>query len=166
MQPGTTGIALVGRVWLGDGRVVADGVVVIDRHGQIEAIGPAAAAVGAGGIPSADLGGRRVLRGAWIGPALIDRHVHLAFGDYRGMLAGGVAGVRDLGAPLHRALAWRRSPVPGGSGVGMVVRIAGPVLTAPGGYPANGWGADGFALPVGTPDQAVRAVRRPAPRRA
>ncbi len=156
-----TGIALLGRVWLGDGRAFDAGVVLVDRHGQVEAVGPQTADIaGALGWRAAELPGLRVLRGAWIGPALLDRHVHLAFGAFRGMLAGGVAGVRDLGAPLDRALAWRHSPVPGGNGAGTVVQIAGPVITAPGGYPANGWGADGFTLPVATPADAARAVHR------
>lgn len=157
-----TGVALLGRVWLGDGRAFDSGVVLVDRHGAIDAIGPAAAVdalggLGSGGPPASGL---RLLPGPWIGPALVDRHVHLAFGDFRGMLAGGVASVRDLGAPLGRALAWRRSPVPGGSGAGTVVQIAGPVLTGPGGYPMNGWGADGFAWPLATVAQAAEAVRR------
>lgn len=166
------GIALLGRVWVGDGRVFDPGVVLINRHGEVDAIGPAAegllgdravgAAAGArAGSGVVELPGLRLLRGAWIGPALVDRHVHLAFGDDRGMVAGGVAGVRDLGAPLDRAVAWRRrSPVPGGGGAGIVVQIAGPVLTAPGGYPCNGWGADGFTLPVATVEQATAAVSR------
>lgn len=151
---------MLGRVWRGDGQVFDPGLLLVDRHGVVDWLGPAGL-FGTGHLCGAQLPGLRLLRGAWVGPALVDRHVHLAFGDYGGMLAGGVASVRDLGAPLQRALAWRRnSPVPGGGGAGTVVQIAGPVLTAPGGYPANGWGADGFALPVATVAAAVQAVRR------
>jgi imidazolonepropionase-like amidohydrolase len=89
---------------------------------------------------------------------VIDGHVHLAFGAAEAALCGGVVGVRDLGAPRRDALRWRtghRPPPPGRPYVG----VAGPLLTAPGGYPSRSWGADGFAMFVGTPAAARSAVR-------
>lgn len=132
-------VLLGGKVWYGDGRVLGDGAVVVEG-GVVTSVRPAA---------GLEAGSRPVRRAAWVGPALIDEHVHLAFGGSDAMLPGGVAAVRDLGAPLDLALAWQSADV----------RVAGPVLTAPGGYPSNGWGAGGFARPVGTPADAASAVR-------
>jgi imidazolonepropionase-like amidohydrolase len=64
------------------------------------------------------------------------------------MRAGGVAAVRDLGAPPDDARAWRSS----------TVAVAGPLLTAPGGYPSRSWGAGGFARFVASPEEARAAV--------
>lgn len=130
--------ALRGPLWVGDGTAYADGVVVVGAGGRVERVGPAL-----GPLPD------ETTAGGWVGPALCDAHVHLAFGGYDAMLAGGVGAVRDLGAPLADALSWR-SPA---------VTVAGPVLTAPGGYPSGGWGAKGFAWPVASPAEARAAVR-------
>src|SRR5262245_24209739 len=122
-----------------------DSLVVIDQAGGIAAAGPATELA----IP-ADLplyGGV----GHWVGPGLVDAHVHLAFGRLEEMLAGGVVAVRDLGAPLEAALRWPASPA------GPAVAVAGPILTAFGGYPMNSWGADGFGTSVTSAEQA-RAV--------
>jgi len=151
------GLALRGRVWPGGGApAFPDGVVLVDGRGAIAALGPG------GDLPlPADLpaiGGA----GAWVGPGLLDAHVHLAFGAPEEALAGGVVGVRDLGAPLDRALRWRTpgEPAPGWP----VVAVAGPLLTAPAGYPSRGWGADGFAAFVGDPPAARAAVAELADR--
>lgn len=90
-----------------------------------------------------------VVDAAWVGPALHDAHVHLAFGTVEEMRRGGVATMRDLGAPPALAREVR------GDGV----TVAGPLLTAPGGYPSNSWGAAGFARFVADPEDARRAVR-------
>jgi imidazolonepropionase-like amidohydrolase len=122
-----------------------DSLVVIDQAGGIAAAGPAIELA----IP-ADLplyGGV----GHWVGPGLVDAHVHLAFGRLEEMLAGGVVAVRDLGAPLEAALRWLASPA------GPTVAVAGPILTASGGYPMNSWGAGGFGTSVTSAEQA-RAV--------
>ena len=146
------GVALRGTVWPGGAAEAYDGVVVVAPDGRIAAIGPA----GAIRLPS----GLRVLGGAgsWIGPGVVDAHVHLAFGGLEEALRGGVVGVRDLGAPRTQALRWRtghRLPPAGRPYVG----VAGPMLTAPGGYPSRSWGAAGFASFVATPAAARQAVR-------
>ena len=61
--------------------------------------------------------------------------------------------MRDLGGPLSSARQWRTFD-------GSVVAVTGELLTAPGGYPTNGWGADGFGWPVAGPAAAGDAVRR------
>jgi imidazolonepropionase-like amidohydrolase len=140
-----TGVALRGTVWPGgDAAAVADAVVVVDGGGRVAALGP----VGSVELPE----GLRRLGGpqAWVGPGVVDAHVHLAFGEVHDVLAGGVVAVRDLGSPPHLRAGWRQGP--------LLVRLAGPVLTAAGGYPAATWGAGGFAAPLLDPAAAWRLV--------
>jgi imidazolonepropionase-like amidohydrolase len=145
------GLALRGRVWPGGADpVLPDGVVLVDGRGTMGAIGPAHRLPLPVDLPV--LGGA----GAWVGPGLVDAHVHLAFGGPAEALAGGVVAVRDLGAPLERALGWRTSREPPMSWP--LVAVAGPLLTAPGGYPSRGWGSDGFAAFVDGPATARATV--------
>jgi imidazolonepropionase-like amidohydrolase len=125
---------------------VPDGLVVVGDDGVVAYAGPA----GAVALPE------RVLAGGWLGPGVVDAHVHLAFGTPEEALAGGVVAVRDLGAPPALAQRWR---APDGA---PAVAVAGPLLTAPGGYPSRSWGADGFARFVASPDDARDAVREVA----
>lgn len=130
-----TDVVLRGRLWRGaddDPAGAGDGCVVIDAAGVVTAAGPVADVDVPDDRPQ--LGGPD----AWIVPGVRDAHVHLAFGDPRDVLAGGVVAVRDLGAPLHRCAGWRALGAP-------LVDVAGEIVTAPGGYPSRGWGADGFA---------------------
>lgn len=117
--------------------VLADGAVVV-VDGRVVAVGPAASLA----LPD------RVVEGGWVGPAIVDAHVHLAFGSFAEMRATGVVAVRDLGAPPSSAREWRSAQV----------AVAGPLLTAPGGYPSRSWGAGGFAAFVDSPGEALRAV--------
>jgi imidazolonepropionase-like amidohydrolase len=99
------------------------------------------------GATAVDLEGRTIM------PGFIDSHVHLAYafgpdavGSGRALLAerGVVAGV-DLAAPLGAMAAFDRERW----------LTAGPMITAPRGYPTRSWGADGFGLEV----SSVPAVR-------
>lgn len=136
-------VVLDGHVWVGDGREIADGRVVVDRDGKVSAVGPAAAV----DAPSETV---RISAG-WVGPGLYDAHVHLAFGRPADVLAGGVVAVRDLGAPPVDAARWRRLDAPR-------VSVAGPLLTAPGGYPSMSWGSGGFAAFLDDVEQTTRLV--------
>ena len=147
------GLVLRGRVWPGPAAEGwDDGAVVLDAAGVVVRMGPAVDV-----DPPADL---PVLGGqdCWVGPGVVDAHVHLAFGRAEDALAAGVVAVRDLGAPLEQALMWRtgsaQRPPPGRPWVG----VAGPLLTAPGGYPSRSWGAAGFARFIDSPMDARRAV--------
>lgn len=96
-------------------------------------------------------------RGLMLAPAIIDAHVHLSVaGDValieREELRRGVAGVLDLGAPERTMGMLDRRP--------LRVRFAGPLLTAPGGYPTQTWGKDGQGLELSTPEEARAAVGR------
>jgi imidazolonepropionase-like amidohydrolase len=145
-------VALRGLLWTGGAARAYDGVLVVGADGRVAALGPVAAVPVPGDV--------RLLGGpdCWIGPGVVDAHVHLAFGTAEEALRGGVVAVRDLGAPRGDALRWRtghRSPPPGRPYIG----VAGPILTAPGGYPSRSWGADGFAAFVANPAGARQAVR-------
>jgi imidazolonepropionase-like amidohydrolase len=59
--------------------------------------------------------------------------------------------VLDLGEP-ERTLPLDAPP--------LRVRFAGPLLTAPRGYPTQSWGANGYGLELATPDEARAAVQR------
>jgi imidazolonepropionase-like amidohydrolase len=123
---------------------------VIDERGVVVTLGPADRVA----LP-ADLqviGGS----GCWVGPGLIDAHVHLEFGRPEQALAGGVIAVRDLGAPLDKALRWRTPTTPPAGWP--VVAVAGPLLTAPGGYPSRTWGVGGFGAFIADPSAARATV--------
>ena len=99
-----------------------------------------------------------VASGLWLAPAIIDAHVHLSVpGDLhevaREELRRGVAAVLDLGEP-ERLLAVLPGLGP------LRVRFAGPLLTAPRGYPTQSWGKDGYGLELSTPSAARAAVLR------
>jgi imidazolonepropionase-like amidohydrolase len=145
-------VALLGRLWAGGvAPALDDGVVVLDSDGRICALGPASQIDAPPELTR--LGGAS----SWVGPGIVDAHVHLAFGAPSDVVARGVVATRDLGAPPDRAAAWRTTggTPPAGS---PVVAVAGPILTAPDGYPSQGWGADGFALFVRDAGAARAAV--------
>lgn len=142
------GVAFRGTVWEGGSAVPYDGVVVVDGTGAVAAMGPDIALPE--GLPV--LGGES----CWVGPGLVDAHVHLAFGGPEEAVHGGVVAVRDLGAPLERAVAWRAAG--GRAGGGARVAVAGPVVTAPDGYPSRSWGADGFAVFAADAGQAAAVI--------
>ena len=138
------GAAFTGRLWCGDGREFDRGRVVVDDKGIVSAAGPAAEVAAPFGVLEVEA--------AWIGPGLVDAHVHLAFGSPEETVAKGVVAVRDLGAPPRDAMAWRETTT-------LRVRVAGPLLTAPGGYPSRSWGRDGFAAFLDDVEQASRLVQ-------
>jgi imidazolonepropionase-like amidohydrolase len=125
--------------------------VLVDEEGLVARIGPTT------DIELPDdlhmLGGPD----AWVGPGVVDAHVHLAFGAPEALAAGGVTAARDLGAPPERAATWRTHDVPPPGSAR--IAVAGPLLTAPGGYPSQSWGAAGFAAFVADPEAAAAAVR-------
>lgn len=101
-------------------------------------------------------------RGLIIVPAFVDAHVHLTLAGEPALVSreearGGVAAVLDLGAP-ERRLPLKHSP--------LRIRWAGPLLTAPGGYPTRSWGTNGEGLELSSPNEARAAVRRLAAAKA
>ncbi len=85
-------------------------------------------------------------------PGIVDHHVHLGLVDGARLRDSPVVEVHDLGWSPEEAVRWRRHGVGGAT-----VRVAGPFLTPPGGYPRGRWWA---------PDAAVREIGDPAEARA
>lgn len=95
------------------------------------------------------------IEGATMIPGVIDAHVHIDLFDPAVVLSGGVTSARDLGWPTGRI----RELASGVNGPGPDLLYAGPMLTAPGGYPVGaGWAPPGTGLEVDSPDQAEEAV--------
>ncbi|MGI8882431.1 MAG: amidohydrolase family protein [Jatrophihabitans sp.] len=147
------GLAFTGTVWTGGDAAPFEGTVVLDGAGRIQRVGPDAAADLPAGVPR--YGGA----GYWIGPGLIDAHVHLAFADPLPSLSTGLVAVRDLGAPPSVARSVRTGHALPPTGRPFVA-VAGQIVTAPGGYPATSWGADGFAAFVTDPGRARTVVNQ------
>ena len=119
-------ILLVGAVVEGQGDV--------DIRIEGERITEIGAALERRGAKIVELGGRTVV------PAFVDAHVHLAlYPKERGLAAAGVAYAVDWGAPIDRI---------GRPSTHLGRLDAGPLLTAVGGYPTQGWGRDGYGLEV------------------
>src|SRR4029453_9897812 len=87
-------------------------------------------------------------------PGLVDRHVHLGLVDAAALAATAVVEVHDLGWVPRIARGWKVDPPTGG-----VVQIAGPFLTAVGGYPADrAWAPSQSVCELTGPADGVCAV--------
>lgn len=143
------GLALVGTVWTGGTGTPTPGALLLDARGRFEALHPSTATLPEDTVI---VGGA----GCWVGPTLIDTHVHLAFGAPEPMRDTGLLAVRDLGAPFERVRALRTTA----QRAAVVTSFSGPIITAPGGYPTTSWGADGFGIGVSSPEYAVPVVEK------
>jgi imidazolonepropionase-like amidohydrolase len=133
------------RIFVGDGRVIVNGAVLI-RGGKIaQVIDPAPAETKSFNATVVDASGKTLL------PGLIDMHVHLNMpgGVYRNVsdyakkgawrrelaayLYSGVTTVRDAGDGLDRSLELRRS-ISSGEYLGAQLFTCGPAFTAEGGH--------------------------------
>lgn len=143
-------LLLSAELWIAGGRL-------LDAHGTRPAALATVAGRIAGEAPQPPAGAKTVdASGLLLLPAFIDAHVHLSVaGKFEDVAAaelrGGIAAVLDLGEP-ERTLPLFAPP--------LRVQFAGPLLTAPRGYPTQSWGADGYGLELTTPDQARAAVQR------
>jgi imidazolonepropionase-like amidohydrolase len=99
-------------------------------------------------------------------PAVVDRHVHIRLSDPGAVLLGGVTAVRDLAWPADEIFGLAdASELP--SFHGPLVRAAGPMLTAPGGYPTQDrWAPPGTGIELSGPETAAAAVEALADRGA
>jgi imidazolonepropionase-like amidohydrolase len=135
-QPSTTRFVLRGGSIFGVGKqnLLIDG-------GKVVAVGVA------------DDAAERVVNvsGRFITPGFIDSHVHLAYYPEGAaeLAANGIVAVLDLAAPLA-ALKVDHAP--------LRVLNAGPMITAPAGYPLDSWGANGYGLGIATPAAGTEAV--------
>ncbi|MGH2805958.1 MAG: amidohydrolase family protein [Actinomycetota bacterium] len=129
-----------------------DDVVVVVSGRRIAAVGPRATTPIPEGAEVVEADGLLVL------PGFIDAHVHIGFADPAEVVARGVTCARDLGWPrdeMHRMIQLSR----GRDYVGPKLLWAGPMLTAPGGYPTRAaWAPAGTGHEVGSPDEARHAV--------
>lgn len=144
--------------WLAPGRTVEGATIVIER-GVITYAGTAAQAPEPRDVEAVDVDG-------FVLPAIADRHVHIGLADPAAVLMRGVTAVRDLGWPPDVIFPLAdASELP--SYNGPLIRAAGPMLTAPGGYPTRDrWAPPGTGLEVHDPGEAERAVRMLAARGA
>ena len=87
-------------------------------------------------------------------PGIIDRHVHLGLVDAAALADTAVVEVHDLGWVPRIARDWKIDPPTGG-----LVRIAGPFLTAVGGYPVDrAWAPSGSVRQLAGLADGIRAV--------
>lgn len=99
-------------------------------------------------------------------PGAADRHVHIGLADPGAVLLGGVTAVRDLAWPPDVIF-----PLADASELptfnGPLIRAAGPMMTAPGGYPtADRWAPPGTGLEIRGAEEAATSVERLADRGA
>jgi imidazolonepropionase-like amidohydrolase len=91
-------------------------------------------------------------------PGLVDRHVHLGLVEHTWLAGSAVVEVHDLGWAPAEVLALRADPP-----AGVTIKIAGPFLTAPGGYPSGRpWAPPDSVRPVASAaavDLAVEEAR-------
>ncbi|MDQ3951505.1 MAG: amidohydrolase family protein, partial [Actinomycetota bacterium] len=97
--------------------------------------------------------------GSLLIPGFVDAHVHIGFADPGEVLRRGVTTVRDLGWPPGDVFPLARaSAAPGFDGP--LILAAGPIVTAPGGYPTRAaWAPAGTGNEVAGPDEARAAAR-------
>ncbi len=143
-------VALVGvRLVDGTSAAAVDDAVVVMDHGLLADVGTSAPVPAGAFVVD--------LQGATLTPGVVDAHVHLAFADPGRLVRSGVTAVRDLGWPPDRLAPLVRQAWSDG----LLVSAVGPILTAPGGYPAGAaWAPPGTTSEVGGVDEAVRAVDR------
>lgn len=146
---------------VGDGWLVADSVWwgpgTLGNGQALRLRGGDAAAdpVPVTGIPAG--AGRRRLPGTLL-PGLRDAHVHSALVDLATVRAGGIAAVWDLGGVPAQVAALRARAARPDAGLPRM-RIAGPFLTAPGGYPSDrAWAPAGSWREVRSAADAAAAV--------
>ena len=127
---------------------IKDAVVVIDGE-RIVAAGTAGEIEIPVGAAIVDGGGTTLL------PGFIDAHVHIGFYEPAHVLNGGVTTVRDLGWPPEQIDELIAASVRSGP----TIIAAGPMLTAPGGYPSRAaWAPPGTAREIIDIDDARSAV--------
>ena len=100
--------------------------------------------------------------GTTLAPGFIDAHVHIGFFEPRSVVAGGTTTVRDLAWPPELIFpmveASRVDDYPGPT-----ILAAGPMITAPGGYPTNAaWAPPRTGREVTSPGDGRTAVAEAA----
>jgi hypothetical protein len=123
--------------------------VVEEVDGELRPVALGRAAVQQARVPK--------LRGS-VMPGVVDRHVHLGLVDAAAVTNTAIVEVHDLGWVPSIARGWKINPPTGG-----LIQIAGPFLTAIGGYPAGRvWAPQGSVRELAGPTDGVRAVENAA----
>ncbi len=138
------------RVWWGPGTLAGPAGIPL-RDGV---------PTGARPVPESDIpaGEPRHRVGGTVLPGLLDAHVHTGLIDPAALWAGGVSAVWDLGGVPENVARWRDEAARPGARLPRVT-MAGPFLTAPGGYPSDRpWAAPGSWRAVGSAHDAAAAV--------
>jgi len=140
--------------------LVADSVWWAGRLGGAAALRLIDGVVDGSPVPAAavPVGARRRKLPGTLLPGLGDAHVHSALVDLSVVRAGGIASVWDLGGVPDRVAALRDRAAAGTAELPRM-RIAGPFLTAPGGYPTDrAWAPAGSCREIGSAADAAEAV--------
>jgi imidazolonepropionase-like amidohydrolase len=134
--------------WLGPGTLVEDAQIICEG-GLVTYAGAAT------DIEAVD---QEVRVDGFVLPAVADRHVHIELSEPASVLARGVTAVRDLAWPVERIFPLAdASEMP--SFDGPLIRAAGPMLTAPGGYPMkDGWAPPGTGRELTSAEEATATV--------
>jgi len=129
---------------------IVDGVVVVEGE-RIRAVGRAATFRIPEDATVVDAAGGTIL------PGVINSHTHSTHDPAvrRAFLTDGVTTVCNLGTSLDRLPMFDEASVP--EGLAARVYWAGPIITAPGGYPGPVYGSQ-FNYEVGSPAEARAAV--------
>ena len=149
-------IAIIGATaFAGQGLDPIPDATVVLAGDRIETVGPRGTAIPPGAATT-DAAGLLLF------PGFIDAHVHIGFVDPVVVLEGGVTTARDLGWPPESI-----RPLVQASAAsdfrGPTIVAAGPMLTAPRGYPTRAeWAPPGTGLVVTGTDDARAAVARVA----
>lgn len=132
------------------GPPIVDGMVVVQGE-RILAVGPAAAFETPEHVTVFDAGGGTIL------PGVVNAHTHSTQGPAarREFLTDGVTTVCNLGTSLQRLPAFDSAAVPEGPAARGY--WAGPIITAPGGYPGPVYGSQ-FSYEVGSAAEARAAA--------
>jgi imidazolonepropionase-like amidohydrolase len=134
--------------WFGPGKRMEQVSVVVDRDTIVYAGEPR-------GAPPSEV---TVLLDGVLLPAAADRHVHMGLADPGAVLLGGVTAVRDLAWPADQIFQLADASE-GPSFNGPLVRAAGPMLTAPAGYPTrSSWAPKGTGWEIRGPVEGAAAV--------
>lgn len=132
---------------------IPDAAVVLSGN-AIEAVGPQGSTAVPPDAELVDAAGLALL------PGFIDAHVHIGFVEPHRVLDGGVTTVRDLAWPPELIYPLVRESA-ADDFRGPTVVAAGPMLTAPRGYPTRApWAPPGTGLVITGPEEARAAVAR------
>lgn len=128
-----------------DGKEMKTDMAVLIEDGKVKQVGKPED-LKRSGQKQIDLGDATIM------PGFIEMHAHALFQNVPQeiLLKNGLTTVRDVGGPLK---------APSGGNGSLRLLTAGPILTAPGGYPIPGYGEKDIARTVASEDEARKAVK-------